>query len=283
MSLLLHLIRSIDIAFYNWIGQFAGNWVLDRLVSQEEANNILKGGIFLAVYWYLWFRAGPDRNRRRSAIVVILIGSLLALILGRTISFLLPFRIRPMYDPNLVHPSYSIQFLPNLENWSAFPSDAAIYFFALAFGIGYLARRLAIPIFLFTAGWICLPRLYIGVHHLSDVVGGAVIGVAIVWTLLKTEWMRSLFGDPVVRFEQARPDWFYAIAFLVSFELADLFADVRNVGHAALHIARVPSLSKFLRLAFGVVGVAILVVYGLITWHRRNHIPSRRISSGSST
>ena len=283
MNGLLHLIRSIDLAFYRWLGQFAGNWVLDRLVSQEEANNIFKGGIFFAVYWYLWFRAGPDRNSRRSAIVVIVIGSLLALILGRTISFVLPFRLRPMYDPSLVHPSYSVQFSPNLENWSAFPSDAGTYFFALAFGIGYLARRLVIPIFLFTAGWICLPRLYIGAHYVSDVVGGAAIGIAIVWALLRTEWIHSLVAGPLLKFEQVRPEWFYVIAFLMSFELADLFADIRNVGHAALHIARVPSHSGFLRLAFAVVGVAILAVYGSITLHRRNHILSRRANSRSST
>ena len=245
MNVLLHLIRSIDLAFYNWLGQFAGNWVLDRLVSQEEANNIFKGGIFLAVYWYLWFRASPDRSSRRSAIVVILMGSLLALVFGRTISFFLPFRLRPMYDPSLLHPSYSVQFSPNLENWSGFPSDAATYFFALAFGIGYLARRLAIPIFLFTAAWICLPRLYIGVHYLSDVVGGAAIGIAIVWVMLKTEWVHSLFADPLLRFEHLKSEWFYAIAFLVSYELADLFADIRNVGHAVLHIARIPSYSGF--------------------------------------
>jgi membrane-associated phospholipid phosphatase len=33
---------------------------------------------------------------------------------------------------------------------------------------------------LYAAGWICLPRVFLGEHYVSDVVVGAGIGIALV-------------------------------------------------------------------------------------------------------
>ena len=157
MNELLQAIRSIDLRIYNFFGLFAGNRILDRLATHEEGNNLLKGGIFFATYWYLWFRVGPDLAKRRKAIIAIMIGSMLATIVARTIAFAAPFRLRPMCDPTIAHLSYSVPLTANLENWSSFPSDTAAYFFALAFGLAYLLRRLAAPIMLYTAVWVSPP------------------------------------------------------------------------------------------------------------------------------
>jgi undecaprenyl-diphosphatase len=165
------------------------------------------------------------------------IGALLAVIVARTISFVVPFRLRPMYDPTVTHPQYSLPMSPDLENWSAFPSDTASLFFALAFGLSYLLRRLAIPIMFYAAVWICLPRVYLGVHYPSDIVAGAAIGAATVWVLLRTEWLQSRIVRHIVAVEETSPHWFYAIAFLVCFETASVFFDFRNVGRGALHLA----------------------------------------------
>jgi undecaprenyl-diphosphatase len=271
----LHLIHSADLRIYGWLGGYAGNWFLDRLASQEEANNLFKGGIFFAMYWYLWFGTGPERERRRGSIVIIVAGALFALVVSRTISFLVPFRLRPIYAAGIPHPSYSIPIDANLENWSGFPSDAATFFFALAFGIAYLSRRLAIPVFLYVAGWIGLTRIYLGLHYASDIVAGAVIGTATVWAALGTQWLQSVIGWRVLAFEKSSPQWFYSIAFLVSFELADLFNDIRNVGRAVLHVAGIQSYSGFMRPAFAVMGLAVLAGYALIVLYRRRHASIR--------
>ena len=142
MNVLLHAIRTVDLSIYHFLSGVAGNWILDRLASQEETNNLFKGGIFFAMYWYLWFRIDRDRERSRRAIITIVIGTILAIIVARTIACIAPFRLRPIYDPTLAHPSYSIPLTANFENWSAFPSDTAAYFFALAFGLAYLLAAL---------------------------------------------------------------------------------------------------------------------------------------------
>jgi undecaprenyl-diphosphatase len=235
MHELLQAIRAVDLKIYNFLGLFAGNRLLDHLASREESNNLFKGGIFFAMYWYLWFRIAPDLAKRRKAIIAVMIGSILAIIVTRTIAYIAPFRVRPIYDPTIVHPSYSIPVTGNLENWSAFPSDTAAYFFALAFGLSYLMRRLAVPIMLYTAVWICLVRMYLGLHYASDIVVGGGIGIAMAWLSLKSDSLTSIVARPALAAMETRPQWFYAIAFLLSFEMAVVFDGLRQLGRNFLN------------------------------------------------
>ena len=223
MNILLQAIQSADLSIYHFLNGFAGSWFLDRFVSMIESTNLVNGGFVLAIYWYLWFRNGPDREKRREAIIVILIGVMLSLVVARTIAFAAPFRLRPVYDPAVQHQPYSWPAYASLENWSAFPSDTATVFFGLACGIACLSRRLAIPITLYTAVWISLPRMYFGIHYASDMVMGAAIGIAVVWFALRIGWLRSRLASRALAAAHATPSVFYAAAFLVSYEMATMF------------------------------------------------------------
>jgi PAP2 superfamily len=120
-------------------------------------------------------------------------------------------------------------------NWSSFPSDTAAYFFALAFGLAYLSRRLAIPIILYTAAWVCLPRMYLGLHYASDIVVGAAIGITTVWVSLRSELLQAMVARRLLSAMETTPEWFYAIAFLVSIEMATVFEGFRHAGNSILH------------------------------------------------
>ena len=235
MNELLQVIHSIDLRIYNFFCIFAGNRLLDHLATYEEGNNLFKGELFFAMYWYLWFRVGPDLAKRRKVIIAIVVGSILAIIVSRAIAYIIPFRVRPIYDPTLAHPSYSIPLTANLENWSAFPSDTAAYFFALAFGLAYLLRRFAVPIMLYTAVWVCLPRLYLGLHYASDIVVGMGIGITMAWLSLRSNSLESIITRPALAAMETRPQRFYTIAFLLSFEMATVFQGFRNAGNGVLH------------------------------------------------
>lgn len=181
--------------------------------------------------------------------------------------------IQPSYIRRTRFPS------PNLESWSGFPSDTASFFVALAFGTCYLFRRLAIPIMVYVAGWICLPRMYLGIHYASDIVAGAAIGVATVWVLLSNKWFQSSIVGRIVLFEKTSAHWFYAIAFLVSFEMASLFTDIRNVGRAVLDLAMsglqhgfthgdTEALIVYLGATCFVLIVCLVTRY-VLAWHRK--------------
>ena len=268
--------REHRLVIYHFLNGFAGNRFLDHFANFEENDNLLKGGLFLAMYWYLWFRAGSDRDRRRRAIIAILAGALLALVASRTVANFAPYRVRPMYDSELQHYPYSFPTSPNLVNWSAFPSDTATFFFALAFGLAYLSRRLAIPAMLYVAGWVCLPRMFLGLHYASDIVAGAAIGIILVWASLKVEWLQSGFATRLLALAEARPEVFYAAAFLASFEMGVLFDGIRGAARAVFHVVNV-EYSEFSHTALAALAtLGILAIAAFLVFLDRRAGESRR-------
>lgn len=271
MGALLHLIRSADVRIYYFLSRFAQNWVLARLAGLEESNDLIKGGVYFALCWHLWFSSDGEKEKRRKAVTSILIAAVLSIIVTRFIAFVSPFRLRPMYDPALIHASFPIEIHYNLVRWSSFPSDTAAYFCALAFGIAYLSRRLAVPIALYTVIWVCLSRMYLGIHFASDMVAGAAIGIAVAWIFLRSAWIQSICARPA-RVAETRPQWFYPLAFLVSFEMATIFAGLRNLGNHAMHFLGIGLHIGFLRTGPGRVtrpldvwgGFIALVVFAVI-------------------
>jgi hypothetical protein len=259
IDILLHAIRSVDLGVYHFLNGYAGHKVLDLLAAFEEENSLLKGGLFLSLYVYLWFRNGPDRQDRRGAIIAIFAGIVLAVIVSRTISDILPFRIRPMYEGSITRLPHSFAITGNMERWSSFPSDTAAYFAAMAFGLGWLLRRYGALLALYTAVWICLPRLFLGEHYLSDILVGSMVGVTTVWLLVRSKGVRRSLAGFVLSLLNAHPGVFYGAGFLAAFEMAVMFADLRSAAHllihTSLHLLPVAAalLVLFLSLTYAVV------------------------------
>ena len=115
-----------------------------------------------------------------------------------------------------------------LNTFSSFPSDHAMLFFALSVPLWRRAAWLGVAAMLWTALVICLPRIYLGYHYPSDVLAGAILGV-ICMLLLSALARRTRLPDQAVRLADQRPAAFYAVAFIVCFELATLFADARHL------------------------------------------------------
>jgi undecaprenyl-diphosphatase len=242
----LQLLYSFDLTVYHSLNGLAGKQFIDYLVNFEENTNVLKGALFFAIYWYFWISPGVGQYKRRRAILAILTGTLIALVVSRGIANWVSFRVRPMYDLHFPHRPYALPILPNLENWSSFPSDTSTFFFALAFGLACLSRRLAMPAMLYTAVWICLPRMYLGVHYASDIVAGAAIGVTAVYVSQRIRWIHSTLPERLLAWAEAKPSIFYMSAFLVSYEMSVLFNDVRLAARMAYHIVHISSVRPLL-------------------------------------
>ena len=182
------------------------------------------------------------------------------------VATLMPFRVRPMYDANLQHHPFSMPTPTGFIDWSSFPSDHAAYLFALGFGLIWLSRRFAILVVLYLAGWVCLPRLYLGIHYVSDLAVGAAIGMLTVWASLKIKRVDSKVARPMLMFANAKPQVFYTLAFLGMFEMTTLFWDIQAPVHAALHaVSHVPHHKI---LAVGLVLLASLCVTWLAVLRR---------------
>jgi undecaprenyl-diphosphatase len=265
----LWFIQQIDVAVYTFLNGFAGNWLLDRMIAEEEANQLLKGGLFLALYWYAWFRQAPAQARRRRQIVTATVGTLAALGVARLLATALPFRVRPMFEHGLPHTAFAIPIHPNMEAWSAFPSDTATYFFALAFGMTYVERAIGRWLLLFTTTYICTPRLYIGLHYLTDIVAGLMVGILIVRQAMRSPWIEKYIAAPIVEAAEARSGAFYAISFLLSMEMANLFDSTRALLHAALRAARMGPHYVLVALSAAVAVAAVAAAVAVYAWRRR--------------
>ena len=216
-----------------WINQPAGrNGVVDRLVFDLTDAQLLKGGLFLAAYWWLWF---DRKGERRSNVVVAMVAATATAVLSRLLQVGLPFHPRPLHSPGI-----GIQFPltvdpETLNTFSSFPSDHAMLFFALSVPLWQRSRWLGGAAMLWTVLLICLPRVYLGYHYPSDVLAGAVLGVCCM--LVLSAWVaRTGFPERAVDFANFHPAVFYPMAFVLTFELATLFADVR---HLLLDVIRV--------------------------------------------
>lgn len=218
-----------------WINSPAGqNGVVDKFVYDLSDSDLVKGGIFLAFYWGLWF--DRDGSQRRD-VVVALLAAVITAILSRGLQVGLPFHLRPLHTPGIgMHVPYGVD--PSILNtFSSFPSDHAMLFFALSVPIWWRSRWLGAAAMLWTVLLIALPRVYLGYHFPSDVIAGAILGVVVMVVLCRFIG-RMRLPDRVVTLSKTHPAAFYGVAFLVTFELALLFVDVRHFALDAVRMAK---------------------------------------------
>lgn len=116
----------------------------------------------------------------------------------------------------------------------SFPSDNAVLFFTLAAGLFFASRRVGVILFLYAAFVVCLPRMYLGVHWPTDILAGAALGVGLGW-LGARERVRRAISRPVLAWLDREPGWFCAGLFLLTYQVASLFSDSRDVACFAVH------------------------------------------------
>ncbi|BDG03249.1 phosphatase PAP2 family protein [Anaeromyxobacter oryzae] len=222
---------SIDHAVLAWLNGFAGrSHLLDAAVTELAQSNLAKGVPLAAVLLARWFGAAPehDRVRRREIIVATFAAAGLAIVLGRLLAHAFPFRPRPVHDAALgfVPPYGGAERV--LSDWSAFPSDHAMLFGAMATGLAFLSRRVGLAAHAYAAAFILLPRIYLGWHYPSDVLAGAALGIALAAVIVAAPIRTRVARLPLALLAR-RPGAFYAAAFVVVMQVSTLFGDVRRV------------------------------------------------------
>jgi undecaprenyl-diphosphatase len=220
--------EQIDRALVLYANQLVGRHiVLDRFMDDLAYSTLLKSGVFLAVYWWLWFEADESGVyvQRRKVVVALLAATVVAVV-SRLLQVALPMHLRPLHTPDLgLRMPFGVDPL-QLNEFGSFPSDHAVLFFALSVPLWVRSRRLGAVAAVWTLLVICLPRLYLGYHWTSDLIGGAVIGVALMLVLCRLIGVTGL-PDRVLRFNVKHPPAFYAVAWLFVLELAVLYSDLR--------------------------------------------------------
>jgi undecaprenyl-diphosphatase len=160
----------VDLALYQAI-----NGLADRSDGFEDPLRFLTLQapiIFIALLAVLFFARGKWESRNaRHGVVAAGLSAALALGIAQVISHLWE---RPR--PYVAHPGDAHLFVPASHDPS-FPSDHATAAFAIAMAIWLRSRRAGAVAFAL-AFVLALSRVAVGVHYPSDVLAGALIGIA---------------------------------------------------------------------------------------------------------
>ncbi|MBG1231993.1 phosphatase PAP2 family protein [Aestuariivirga litoralis] len=162
----------MDNAITQWINAPAGqNDLLDPVALATTTYGVPLMVLFVIALWWLGSPAQEVRHGCIAAGMSFLLG------LGSAqIMLLFIHRIRP-YEAGVSH-----LIVPPTADWS-FPSDHAIASTSIVFAL--LLNRV-VPVWTLVlaamAALVCVSRIYVGMHYVSDIAGGA--GVALIAALI---------------------------------------------------------------------------------------------------
>jgi len=220
------LSRDVDAYVSEGVNRLASqNGVINHAVLIASEATIATGALMIGLVWCCWFSDSDKAARER-----LLLGFgavLITAVLSRVLQLSLPLRLRPLHDA-----MSGFQPLPGIDptlahHWGSFPSDHAALFFALVAVVWQRSRWLGL-VALVSALYGTLPRIYLGLHYFSDVAAGALFGIGFV--LMFEHYGPRVWAQRSFAWEQRLPGMFYGAAFLVSFEVATLFEDIRQIG-----------------------------------------------------
>lgn len=170
------MINSIDDGLTLWINSWAGHSQLaDFLVVWVSAVGVPILVFAVACQWW----TSQDRLHTRHILLAAGFSFLLGLAVNQLILLFIQ-RIRP-YEVGMTH-----LLIPPTSDPS-FPSDHATASFAIAAAF-LLHRFRGAGIFLVAAILVSLTRIYIGIHYVTDILGGALTGISaagLVWGMFR--------------------------------------------------------------------------------------------------
>jgi undecaprenyl-diphosphatase len=236
----VHFFDDFDLPILTFLASFAGkSHLFDHLVNALSRLDIFKGVALMCLFWYTWWEAPANepanaREQRQKRLILVLIGTVLIGGLSRGLQLILPVHQRPLFsDLGLNFPVTDFD-SHSLSNWNSFPSDHAMFFFALGTGLWSVNRVAGMIAFVWTIVIIDLPRMYLGIHFPSDVVFGALFGLV---------GMKMFLALPLERFERRISAWrhahqglFLATLFFVTDQVGHLLAELRDLVQSTAHI-----------------------------------------------
>jgi undecaprenyl-diphosphatase len=226
----MHLVERVDAGILQFLNSLAGkSSFFDHAVNLISRLHLFKGVFVFSVLWAAWFACSHhDAAAARRDLLLTLLAAAVAAPLSRLLQIVLPFRGRPVLNAAL-HFSAPIAYEPGeLHHWSSFPSDHAAIFFAMAMGVWFRFRKLGWVLLGWSIVVISLPRLYLGLHYPSDILGGAALGMGLVALVRRFTPLPAV--EYVLLAERRRPALFYGGAFMLSYLIATLFDDIREMG-----------------------------------------------------
>lgn len=230
-------INPFDASILHFLNQFAQkSWLFDNSIVLIAGNALIRGGPITALFWWAWFRNRGTNAKDKEFVLSGIALSTAALFVARALAMSLPFRERPRFTPslNFLMPYGSPSF--GAAHWSSFPSDHAVLYFSLATSIFFISRKVGLLALCHTFFFVCVPRIYLGLHYPTDILAGALLGMGIACLSLN-KGLRESVTRPPLHWLALSPSTFYPCLFLGTFLLATNFDPARGIVVFAWHAA----------------------------------------------
>jgi len=282
---IIHLDYHVTLFFNHFVHR---SWTLDTLLLLFASSPLLRGGPIALLIWWAWFTEGKQQRQNREVLLYGIIACLFALLVARSVAHVLPFRLRPIHNPGLGLQLAQGLSASTLMNWSSFPSDHAALFFTLATTLWLVSRSLGALAIAHTFFVVALPRVFLGLHYSSDILGGMVIGVSMA-ILGRSERVRGMVARPALQWIDRSPKHFYTAFFFATYMIGMVFdpvppllrfsATVARTAIVALRISFLTNTELFeTELALGLTSLVIVLCLLVILVQR----PRARIRTGSA-
>ncbi|TVT40165.1 phosphatase PAP2 family protein [Hymenobacter setariae] len=224
----------VDYSIITFVNHFSRkSSFFDALIDLLVVNNLFKGGVIAMAFWLLWFsKRTLNREKTQQILLATLAGGFAAMFAARVLVHVLPFRVRPLFNPDL-------HFVAPIGNWhtmasasfgdvNSMPSDTATLVIALSFGLLLASRRVGLWVMAYAIVFVCLPRVYIGVHNPTDLLAGGLLGASCVWLATRPAVLKTVF-EPLLTYRSQHAGFFYLSLFLITYQIGTMFEGLRGV------------------------------------------------------
>lgn len=230
--------NAFDRSIISFLNQLAGrSSTFDQFVFLIANNYLLKSGVLIALLYWMWLRRDDRRADRRATMIFGLFASCSAILLARLLAASVPFRERPLRNPDLHFVIPTSMSDHTLIGWSAFPSDTSALWFGVATCLFLVSKRAGLFAFAYVTVVVGLARVYLGIHHPTDILAGALIGVATV-SLVRIPSLKTAVTRAPMRLLHDEPQLANTAFCLLIFIVGTTFEPVYQLGIFVLKAAK---------------------------------------------
>ena len=217
----------IDIPVLQFLNGLAGRYPVFEAAWQTLADwRFMRCAPIVAFLAWAWIARA--QTGARMAIVTGLIGLCAVNFATQLLKHAVQLHPRPFAVADQLHLVLPRGITTNWGLWSSFPSDTTALHMALVAIIWSISRRAGMAAFAWVALFIALPRVFFLYHYPSDVVAGALIGLAFVWAAQRL-WAVSVLAAATLRCEREWPQAFYPIALIFACDVMHSFDSIERV------------------------------------------------------
>ena len=243
------------------------SWVVDAAIVQISNVGLLVGGLLMILFWWVWTEEGKASPKQREILLINLFATTFAVVVARVIAAGLPFRERPLHYAPL---HFQLPYTMNPEvllHWSSFPSDHAVVSFCVAAGLWMVSRRVGAWAIAYAA-LINLPRIYLGIHYPTDILAGALLGIAMA-ELAKVAKLRTL-AHTLLDYMEQHPRYLYSLLFLWTFEIGEMFDSLRQFGVLGVKIVLRYPRGRVEEVVGPILVAGLLGVLSWLVWSKHH-------------